>query len=218
MYRYHPQTLRAQQLIADGLIGRLATIRTALSITAGPGDIRRSVELGGGALADLGCYCVSAIRLFAGEPERVYATQVPDGPGGVDLRLAATLSMPGDVLAQFDVGLDLTRRDELELIGTEGKLTIPDPWLCRAGYLELERDGVSERLPVDPARGHVLADPELDAYRIELDAVSAGILDVAPLTFGRDDAVAQASALDALLRSSTAGSPVPVREPGKDVA
>jgi xylose dehydrogenase (NAD/NADP) len=218
MYRYHPQTVRAQQLIADGVIGRLATIRTALSITAGPGDIRRSVELGGGALGDLGCYCVSAIRLFAGEPERVYATQVLDGPGGVDLRLAATLSMPEDVLAQFDVGLDLTRRDELELIGTEGMLTIPDPWLCRAGYLELERDGVSERLPVDPDGDHVLADPELDAYRIELDAVSAGILDVAPLPFGRDDAVAQASALDALLRSSNGGSPVPVREPGKDVA
>jgi predicted dehydrogenase len=135
-----------------------------------------------------------------------------------DLRLAATLSLPRDVLAQFDVGLDLTRRDELELIGTEGKLTIPDPWLCRTGYLELERDGVSERLPVDPAGDYDLTDPEHDAYRIELDAVSAAILDGTPLPFGRADAVAQASVLDSLLRSGADNWLVPSRVPGEDVA
>jgi GFO/IDH/MocA oxidoreductase family protein len=41
------------------------------------------------------------------------------------------------VIGQFDVGLDLTRRDELELIGTEGKVVVPDPWLCRTGRVEL---------------------------------------------------------------------------------
>jgi predicted dehydrogenase len=125
-------------------------MRAALSVSVEPGDIRRSVELGGGALGDLGCYCVSAIRLFAGEPDLVHASQVRDGPAGVDLRLAATLRLPGDVLAQFDVGLDLTRRDELELVGTEGRLTVPDPWLCRASHLELSRDGQVEHVPVDP--------------------------------------------------------------------
>jgi predicted dehydrogenase len=79
-----------------------------------------------------GSQCVSAIRLFAGEPTRVSATQVRDGDAGVDLRMAATLQLPAGVLAQFDVALDLTRRDELELVGTEGRLVVPDPWLCRA--------------------------------------------------------------------------------------
>jgi predicted dehydrogenase len=129
MYRHHPQTTLARKLVADGAIGRLAYVRAALSVSAPPGDIRRSVALGGGALGDLGCYCVSAIRLFAGEPTRVHASQVRDGPAGVDLRLAATLRLPGDVLAQFDVALDLTRRDELELVGTEARLTIPDPFI-----------------------------------------------------------------------------------------
>ena len=119
MYRHHPQTTLARKLVADGAIGRLAYVRAALSVSVEPGDIRRSVDLGGGALSDLGCYCVSAIRLFAGDPW-VAAAQVRDGAAGVDLRLAATLRMPGDVLAQFDVALDLTRRDELELVGTEG--------------------------------------------------------------------------------------------------
>jgi hypothetical protein len=61
---------------------------------------------------------------------------VPDpapGAPGCDLRSAATLTLPDDVVGQFDVGLDLARRDELELIGTEGKVVVPDPWLCRPG-------------------------------------------------------------------------------------
>jgi D-xylose 1-dehydrogenase (NADP+, D-xylono-1,5-lactone-forming) len=210
MWRHHPQTALARRLVADGAIGRLAYARAALSVGVAPGDIRRSVELGGGALGDLGCYCVSGIRLFAGEPERVYAEQVADGPGGVDLRLAATLRMPGDVLAQFDIGLDLTRRDELELVGTDGRLTVPDPWLCRASHLELFRDGDRELVSVDPDGTLGLTDPEHDVYRIELDIVSAALAGGGELSFGRADAVAQATVLDALHRSAELGTPVEV--------
>ena len=202
MWRHYPQTTLARRLIADGAIGRLAYARAALSVGVEPGDIRRSVELGGGALGDLGCYCVSGIRLFAGEPERMYADQVADGPDGVDLRLAATLRMPGDVLAQFDVGLDLTRRDELELVGTDGRLTVPDPWLCRASHLEL--------VPVDPDGTLGLTDPEHDVYRIELDTVSAALAGGGEPSFGRADAVAQATVLEALHRSAELGAPVEV--------
>jgi xylose dehydrogenase (NAD/NADP) len=208
MYRHHPQTTLARKLVADGTIGRLAHVRAALSVSVEPGDIRRSVELGGGALGDLGCYCVSAIRLFAGEPWQVHASQVRDGPAGVDLRLAATLRMPGDVLAQFDVGLDLTRRDELELVGTEGMLTIPDPWLCRSPHLELSRDGHRELIPVDPDGTLGPTDPDHDVYRIELDSVSAVLAAGGELVFGRADAVAQATVLEALHRSTEQGAPV----------
>ena len=207
MYRHHPQTTLARKLVADGAIGRLAHVRAALSVSVPPGDIRRSVVLGGGALGDLGCYCVSAIRLFAGEPGRVWADQVRDGAGGVDVRLAATLRMPGDVLAQFDVALDLTRRDELELVGTEGRLTVPDPWLCRASHLELSRDGRVERIPVDPEGAFALTDPDHDVYRIELDTVSAAIAGDGEPSSGRADAVAQATVLEALHRSAELGTP-----------
>ena len=208
MYRHHPQTTLARRLVADGAIGRLAMVRAALSVAVPPGDIRRSVELGGGALGDLGCYCVSAVPLFAGEPERVWADQVRDGPGGVELRLAATLHLPGDVLAQLDIGLDLTRRDELELVGTEGRLTVPDPWLCRSDHLELARDGRVERIPVDPDGAFGLSDPDHDVYRIELDTVSAALAAGEQPSFGRADAIAQATALEALARSAELGTPV----------
>ena len=208
MYRHHPQTTLARQLVADGAIGRLSLVRAALSVSVPPGDIRRSSALGGGALGDLGCYCVSAIRLFAGEPERVWAAQVRDGEAGVDLRLAATLRLPGDVLAQFDIALDLTRRDELELVGTEGRLTVPDPWLCRAGHLELSTDGDTELIPVDPDGALGLTEPDHDVYRIELDTVSATLAEGGEPPFGRSDAVAQATVLEALNRSAELGTPI----------
>jgi D-xylose 1-dehydrogenase (NADP+, D-xylono-1,5-lactone-forming) len=202
MWRHHPQTTLARKLVAGGAIGRLAFARAALSVSVPAGDIRRSVALGGGALGDLGCYCVSAIRLFAGEPTRVAATRILDGDAGVDLRMAATLCLPGDVLAQFDVALDLTRRDELELVGTEGRLVVSDPWLCRATHLELSRNGRVEHLPVDPEGTLGLTDPDHDVYRIELDTVSAAIAEDGEPSFGRSDAVAQATALEALHRSA----------------
>ena len=214
MYRHHPQTTLARKLVADGAIGRLAYVRAALSVSVEPGDIRRSVELGGGALGDLGCYCVSAIRLFAGEPSQVWADQVRDAADGVDLRLAATLRLPGDVLGQFDVALDLTRRDELELVGTEGRLTVPNPWLCRAPHLELSRDGRVDRIPVDPDGAFALTDPEHDVYRIELDTVSAAIAGGGEPSFGRSDAIAQATVLEALYRSAELGTPVAVGSAG----
>ena len=214
MYRHHPQTTLARQLVAGGAIGRLAHVRAALSVSVPPDDIRRSLELGGGALGDLGCYCASAIRLFAGEPERVWATQVHDDEGGVDLRLAATLRLPADVLAQFDVALDLTRRDELELVGTAGRLTVPDPWLCRATHLELSRDGQVEHVPVDPEGAFALTDPDHDVYRIELDTVSAALAGGGQPSFGRSDALAQATVLEALYRSANHGGPVDVSSGG----
>ena len=173
-----------------------------------PDDIRRSVALGGGALGDLGCYCVSAVRLFAGDPTRVAATRILDGDAGVDLRMAATLQLPAGVLGQFDVALDLTRRDELELVGTEGRLVVPDPWLCRASHLELSRDGRVEHVPVDPEGTLGLTDPDHDVYRVELDTVSAALAAGAEPPFGRPDAVAQATALEALHRSAELATPV----------
>ena len=220
MWRHHPQTLLAQRLIAEGAIGDVAFIRAALSVRVPAGDIRRTGRLGGGAVLDLGCYCISAIRLFGGQPLSVSAAQVIDtapGADGADLRLAATLTLPGDALAQFDVALDHPRRDELEIIGTAGKLTVPDPWLCRSGHLELERGGAGERLPVDPAGRYGLGDPadpdNDDAYRIEFENASRVIAGGAAPAFGRADAIGQAAAVEAVRMAAATGTTVTLEGP-----
>jgi D-xylose 1-dehydrogenase (NADP+, D-xylono-1,5-lactone-forming) len=206
MYRLHPQTELLEKLLAEGVVGDVRLVRTALSIATAEGDIRRSRSLGGGALHDLGGYCLSATRLVAGEPLQVYAEAVLDDDG-VDLVLGATLRMPAGVIAQLDVGLLHTRRDELEVVGSDGTLVVPDPWVCRAGRVEIRRGAEVEVMEVEVPAGYAIGREE-DVYRIELDRVSAAITSGTALPFGRDDAVAQARALEALRTSYETGGSV----------
>lgn len=215
MWRHHPQTLLAQRLLAEGAIGPLAHIRAALTVDVPVGDIRRTGALGGGAVLDLGCYCISAIRLFGGEPVAVSAERIIDpapGADGGDLRLAATYALGGGALAQFDVALDFPRRDELVLIGTQGTITVPDPWLCRTGYLEVARGGRVERLPVDPDGRLGLSDQAEndDAYRIEFETASRVIAGEQEPRFGREDAIAQAATIEATRRAAATGQRVAI--------
>ena len=115
---------------------------------------------------------------------------------------------PRDVITQFDIGFDLPRRDELELIGTEGAILVTDPWLCRGETIELRRDGESETRSVDPEGRFELAHDDYDVYRIELDAISEAIAGGAQLPFGRTDAIDQARLLEALADSSQQMQPV----------
>jgi xylose dehydrogenase (NAD/NADP) len=200
MYRHHPQTRQVRQMIADGDIGQLTLVRAVLSVSVGEEDIRRSPALDGGALNDLGCYCVSAIRLFAGSPLSIQAEQVE--VGGVDLRLAATLRIAGDVLGQFDIGLDLPRREELELVGTTGRIVVRDPWLCRSPHVELWRDAEMELVTIDPDVTFNLVHDDSDAYRIEMDTISAAILSGEQTPYGRADAVEQARVLESVRDSA----------------
>src|SRR2546423_10563851 len=110
MSRHNPQTRRLTELVAEGAIGRLRLVRTAFSFFLGdPENVRLLADLEGGALMDVGCYCISGARLLAGEPERVFGEQTI-GPGGLDVQVAATLRFPGDVLGPLDCGFVLPER------------------------------------------------------------------------------------------------------------
>ena len=194
MYRHNPQTARLSALVAEGAVGRLRLIRAAFSFTAGdPRNIRLLANLDGGALMDVGCYCVNSSRLLAGEPEDVHGEQVL-GPGGVDVRFAGTMRFKDDVLGQFNCGLDLPVRDELDVVGSDGSLFLDDPFHCRTPVIELRRDGETERIELEPA----------DSYQLELENLSDAIRGEAKPLLGRDDAVAQARTIEALYRSAEA--------------
>ncbi len=198
MYRHNPQTKRAKELADSGAIGELRLVRSTFSYSLYDADnIRLRTDVEGGALMDVGCYTVSGSRLFAGEPERAYG-EAWFGPSGTDWVFGATLRFPGDVVAQFDCGTALPERDELEAVGSEGSLFLDDPWHCRTPVIELRRDGKVERIELEPT----------DSYRLELENVSDVICGEAELLLGRDDAVGQARALEALHASATSGAPV----------
>ena len=205
MWRHHPQTARLVELIAGGAIGRLRLVRAAfgfqLAANRGPGDARFSRELDGGALMDVGCYCMNAIRLLAGEPERVYAEQVV-GPTGVDVVMTAALRFADDVVAPFDCGFVVPYRSELEVVGDEASIYVADPFHIKSPGLELRREPdrdriVAEQIPIERA----------NSYRLELDNIGAAIRGDGPLLLGRDDAVAQARGIEALYASAEDGAP-----------
>jgi xylose dehydrogenase (NAD/NADP) len=196
MWRHHPQARRLEELVGE--IGGARLVRASFSfVLTRPGDIRLSRELDGGALMDLGCYCVSAARLLAGEPRAVVAQQVVGGEG-VDVRLAATMLLADDVLAHFDCAFDLTERDDLEVAGPGGTLFIDDPWHLRAPGIELRRGDSAERFDV----------PAVDPYACELEDFAAAVAGEREPRWGRDDALGQARAIAALYESASSGRAV----------
>jgi xylose dehydrogenase (NAD/NADP) len=198
MYRHNPKTARLMELVDGGVIGRLRLVRAAFSFPlADPENVRLNSSLDGGGLMDVGCYCVSGTRLLGGEPEQVYGEQVLS-QSGVDELFTGTMRFPGDVLGQFDAGLVLPERDELEAIGEEGSLFLDDPWHCKRPVIELRTDGGVEEIAVEAA----------DSYRLQLENMSDAIRGEAELLLGREDAVGQARAIEALYRSATEGRPV----------
>jgi predicted dehydrogenase len=201
MYRHNPQTRRLGELLGDGAVGRLRLVRASFGFNLlRPGDVRLAPELEGGALMDVGCYCVSGARLVAGEPERVVGEQVL-GPTGVDVVFAGTMRFPDGVLALIDAGLAVDGRDELEVIGEEGSLFLDDPWHCRRPVIEVRRGRDVERVELEP----------VDSYRLELEDVSEAIHSGRQPLLGREDAVGNARAIEALYASAERGEPV---EPG----
>jgi xylose dehydrogenase (NAD/NADP) len=198
MYRHNPQTQRLAELVGSGTIGRLRLVRSAFSFANhDPANIRLRTTLQGGALMDVGCYCVSGARLIAGEPERVGAEQVLGGDG-VDVAFAATMRFADGVIGHFDAGLALEARDELEVVGEEGALFLDDPWHCRDPVIEVRRGGKVERIELEP----------VDSYCLQTENFCAAIRGTASPLLGREDAVAQARAIEALYRAADLGQTV----------
>jgi predicted dehydrogenase len=199
MYRHNPQTSRLRELIDENVIGDVRLIRSTFSYSLyDEGNIRLRPELEGGALMDVGCYCVSGSRFAAGrEPEAVHG-QPWIGPTGTDWVFTGSMRFADDLLAIFDCGTALPERDELEVIGSEGTLFLDDPWHCNVPVIEVRRAGEVERIELE----HV------SSYRLELENVSDAIDGKTELLLGRSDAVAQARALEALYRSAESGEEV----------
>jgi predicted dehydrogenase len=199
MWRHHPQARRLLELVRDRAVGNLRLIRASFSFDIfgmdRPDDVRLQASLDGGGLMDVGCYCVSGMRLVAGDPERVSARQVTRN--GVDVRFAGTLAFPGGVLGVFDCGLDYVAGASLEVVGDGGSLHLADPWHSRSPGIDLRRpDGSVERFEIE-AR---------DPYACELEDFAAAVRGERPHPFGREDAVAQARTIAALYRAAEFGA------------
>jgi predicted dehydrogenase len=195
MWRHHPQAAKARELVASGAIGRLREIRTTFSFPLFDHEnVRMVADLDGGALMDVGCYCISGARLLGGEPEHVYGEQVT-GPTGVDVDFYGILRFPNDVVGVFDASFTLPQRQRLEAVGEEATLVLEAPW----------RSDWGGRLLLD---GDEIEIPETNPYERELANMAAAIAGSGEPLLGRDDAVSQARVIEALYRSAESGEAV----------
>jgi predicted dehydrogenase len=194
MYRHHPQTQKAAELVRDGAIGRLRQLRSQFSFTlADEANIRMLPELDGGALMDLGCYCIGMQRLLAGEPELVFGRQ-RKGATGVDIGFVAVLQFSGDVFGEFHCAFDLPDLTGLEAIGSEATLVVRDPVRCRDPHVELD----GERIDVE----------DVNRYFLQAENFSAAVRGEAEPLLGRADAIGQVRVIEALYRSAASGAAV----------
>jgi predicted dehydrogenase len=220
MYRCHPQTLAVVQAVRRGAIGQLKLIRTSFCYrtTRLDDNIRFRPDLAGGALMDVGCYCLNFSRLIAGaEPIEATATGHVHS-SGVDDRVAGTLRFPdptGDrsdaVLATFTCGMDVQADNTAHICGSEGYIDVPVPWkppVSGATYtiahstppkMDLEAM-IKSGIPIAPPRQTFTVDAGMDVFGIEADDFAASVLDGRPPRVSRQDTIGNMQLLDQLRR------------------
>ena len=203
MYRHHPQTLKAQELVRSGSLGNLKLLRGAFSFElTHEGNIRSDPAMGGGSIWDVGCYPISYARTIIGaEPLEVFGWQVT-GPTGIDDTFIGQMHFEGDVYAQFDSSFVIPFHTYMEIVGSEAALIIPKPFKPDLNEkIFLVRDGKTETVKV---KGQELYLGEVEDMA---DAITLG--KTARITL--DDSRANIATIMALLESASTNQPVKVQ-------
>jgi len=204
MYRFHPMYDQIMDLIGSGAIGDVVAIRSAFTFRlTDRSNIRCSGELAGGALMDVGCYCVNLARRIAGcEPRRAQAIERRTT---VDDTLMGTLEFPNGVLAQFECSIENAGRSGAEIAGTEGLILIPKPWFPGEDQAEFTlRRGDEEE---------TITTPGANTYRLEVEDFARALRNHDSPRWPADDAVANMAVIDALYASAKDRRCVEVEQP-----
>ena len=194
MYRHHPKTRRLRELCESGEIGVPRVVRMKFHFkTAEPEtDIRYDPELAGGALRDVGCYCVSMASYLAGAAPDTLTATARMSESGIDEQFSATLGFDNELLAVFDCGMYSPVDVGVEVLGTDGRAIGRDA-LVRAPRSAQHRgrarrrddrgpDPGPERLPArdrqrlrrGPRRGRARDFPRRDPEKPDNDRATPG--------------------------------------------
>lgn len=198
-YRFHPLFERALHALRSGAIGRMRSIEAVFNaaLPDTPGELRYIEELGGGALMDLGCYCMHWIRTVAGDEPTVVSARARCATPGVDLDIEAQLAFTSGPTATLKCSMQpedgvLFRR--LRVMGDQGVLEFDNPVTPHAGAtLSIESDAPS--VPQIVSGGETTFHFQL---RHVLEVIEGR---AQPLTGGMD-AVNNMRAIDAVYRAA----------------
>lgn len=210
MVRFHPQWLRARDIVRSGALGELRTLQVFFSyFNRLPDNIRNRPEVGGGGLYDIGCYAIVAGRfLFECEPLRVVALIDHDPDFQTDRTVTAMADFGAGRRLDFTVSTQSVPYQRLQAIGTKQRLELEIPFNAPLGG--------TTRIFVDdasaPGGASAIAETiaPCDMYTLQGDAFSQAVRGEIPLPYGLDDALCNLRIIDALFKSGQSGQWVDV--------
>ncbi|MFC0673423.1 aldo/keto reductase [Brachybacterium hainanense] len=172
MYRFHPQTVKVLELVAEGAIGEVTHVDASFAFDTGGRSGRLfEVDTAGGGILDVGCYPLSFARFVAGavagtpfaEPTRLTAHGAL-GETGVDEWATAELELPGGITASLRTGVRLSDPQSATITGSRGVIRLSDPWALTEQQI-IELDVVGQ----EPQRLEI---PLSYSYALEADALA----------------------------------------------
>ncbi|MFV0376379.1 MAG: Gfo/Idh/MocA family protein [Mangrovibacterium sp.] len=197
MYRFHPQWQKVKELIASGAIGTVKTMQCFFSYyNTDPNNIRNNPEIGGGALMDIGCYCISFPRfIYHEEPRSVFGIMELDPVMGTDRLTSGILHFSNGKTATFTCSTQLVPFQRLHIFGTDGQLVIDIP----VNAPPLEKTRVS--LLTKTENREIWFDAA-DQYSLQADAFAHSVLNKQPVPTPLTDAIANMAVIDAIRESA----------------
>jgi predicted dehydrogenase len=204
MYRYHPRTERAVQLVEEELDGVHAVNASfKFRLEGRPDDVRLDPSLAGGALMDVGCYAVSAARLFLGEPDRVYAHKRDSRGAGVDTDLMGILEYDGGAMAHVDGSFDAPEVQRYRVEAENG-------WVETQPAFDIAADTPATLSYSIDGREDTERFKPVDQYAEQVNAFANCVDSGAEPRTGGSEAIANMRVIDALYESAARGAPVDV--------
>jgi predicted dehydrogenase len=169
MYRHHPKTRLLRGVVRDGRIGAplLVRMKFHFEVEEPATDIRYRPEMAGGALRDVGCYCVSMASFLADSAPVQVGGSARQADSGVDETFVGTMLFEDGMLATFDCGMASPLEVGVEVVGSDGKAVVEMPW-----YAHLEPHSI--RVLGDGAAEELAASGD-NAYRLELENFCAAV-------------------------------------------
>jgi len=201
MVRFHPQWLRARELVRQGQVGTPRVVQMLFSyFNADPKNIRNIADIGGGALYDIGCYAILAGRyFFEAEPIRVVALVDRDPDLGTDRLSSALLDFGAGRHLDFTVSTQCATFQRTQILGPKGRIEIQIPVNAPQGAKT--RLFLDDGSALDGSSVRTETLPESDQYLLQGEAFSRAIRGEIKLPYGVEDAICSMRVLDALFRS-----------------
>jgi predicted dehydrogenase len=206
MIRFHPQWLRAREIIRSGELGEIRAINAVFSyFNADPNNVRNMADIGGGGLLDIGCYPVTTGRfLYESEPERVVSLVERDEKFGTDRLASVMMDFGGGRQLNFTCSTQAVGHQRVQVLGTKAKLELIIPY--NAPPDERTAITIDAGGPFDGslARREIL--PACDQYTEQAEAFAQAVLGNTTLPWGIEDAIASMKVLDAIFESEKTGA------------